>query len=155
MSYFIEITCPYVEERAHTDISSEEYLDLYLEADCPATFIAGTDTCQCNPGRRRSLLDLYSLLKTKYPDYTFVRLARDLINVLKLPKIVYFSTIYKRQIFRCGDIRRVVVGKNTNSGYLVSRSSSNRDLDELIEFPELKKTDFLEAINILRNEGDF
>lgn len=105
--HFEKIFCP---ELDHLDpnISSAEYLQAYHYANNPCTYFENGDI-QCGPNRRRSLIDLYSLLKTRYPEYTYTKLGEDLyyLREFTLSKLSIAQKGFK--IFVCNHIQRVVV----------------------------------------------
>lgn len=110
--HFEKIFCP---ELDHLDpnISSTEYLQAYHYANNPCTYFENGDI-QCGPNRRRSLIDLYSLLKTRYPEYTYTELGEDLYYLreftLSKPSTAQKGFI----IFVCNVIHRVVVSNKYN-----------------------------------------
>lgn len=104
---FEEIYCPAL-DYLDSNISSAEYLQAYHYANNPPTYFKNGEL-QCTENRRRSLIDLYSLLKTKYPNYTYTKLGEDLYYLREYTLSRPIDNQRGFMIFVCHNINRIVV----------------------------------------------
>ena len=137
----------YYKEGSHCR-SKKEYIDTYLNLDCPSTFYLKTDELQCRRGYARSSNDLFCLLKSRFKSTTVAEFTRIIFENPRIQGVVCtdvkdftfwnkeFSGIHNRQDYF--DV------KNDKSFFMINERK------EMYNFLILSKINNKIVLNILK-----